>query len=264
MRSSILIVIVFVAALIIAVVGGVGIWFSDSQEVIIPLESEESAVGSPASTTASPPPRTVVKTPVIPPTPTATPATGAPDATGSGTTSQPVTTGPKPVPTRNPQDPNMAVAPAPGVDPNGAVDPPEDSLNWDARVQDVLTSGKGDREIATDLLVMMSQMPPERQGDTAQLLAGLMPDEGYAAIVPLLNNPQAGEEVLDALMVDLLDRPESIQLPQFLNIARNPEHPRHQEALDYLGLHMDADFGTDWGAWQGAIENYLKNPPEAP
>ena len=231
MKSSsiILILAVLFIAMVIMVVGGVLIWFADSTSTEIVINESEPVER--LATPAAPPPRTVVK--VAPPKPLPAASNVVAEAP------------PAPMPTE------------PAVEP-----PPDDSPDWDAKLQDIVASGKGDRVIATELFAILGQLPPERQGDTAQLMAGLMPDEGYGVLAPMLNNPQLNEDVLDALMVDLLDRPDAIQLPLFLQIAQNPAHPRQPEALDYLGIHLDADLGNDWAGWQKAIEEFLRNPPE--
>jgi hypothetical protein len=52
-----------------------------------------------------------------------------------------------------------------------------------------------------------------------------------------------------------------MQLPLFLDIAQNPAHPGHEDAMDYLELYIGENYGQDWNAWNTAITQRLQNNP---
>jgi len=73
-------------------------------------------------------------------------------------------------------------------------------------------------------------------------------------------DPKLPEDTLDTLMADLLNRPNSTKLPMFLDIARNPDHPKHEEARDMLELYLDEDYGADWATWEKKMKEWLADP----
>jgi len=70
------------------------------------------------------------------------------------------------------------------------------------------------------------------------------------------------EAVLDVLLADALNRPNSLKLPLLLEVARQPDHPKAGEAKDLLELFLEEDHGKDWGQWQAKLEQWLKDNPD--
>jgi hypothetical protein len=109
---------------------------------------------------------------------------------------------------------------------------------------------------------MFPKLPPEGKEEVSEHLANLVEDQDYAPLGNLLRDASQPEEVLDVLLSDLLNRPDSTKLPLFLELAKNPNNPKASEAKEMLELYVDEDYGSDWPKWQAAIDNYLKENPE--
>jgi hypothetical protein len=89
-----------------------------------------------------------------------------------------------------------------------------------------------------------------------------VPDENYAALAGYLADAKLPEDVLDVLMADVLNRPNSLKLPALLEVARDPQHPKAGEAKDLLELFLEEDYGTDWNLWQTKTDEWLKANPD--
>ncbi len=89
-----------------------------------------------------------------------------------------------------------------------------------------------------------------------------MADQDYAALKQFVTNTTLPEPVLDVLVGDVLNRPNSLKLPTLLDIARDPQHPKAGEAKDILQLFLEEDYHTDWPAWQAKVNQWLKDNPD--
>ena len=110
------------------------------------------------------------------------------------------------------------------------------------------------------LYALFPTLPPEGKEEVVQHLSNLVEDEDYPPLSRLLADPKLPEDVLDVLMADLLNRPNTIKLPMFLELAFVPDHPKAEEAKDLLELYLDEDYGTDKVKWEEAMQKWLKNP----
>lgn len=149
--------------------------------------------------------------------------------------------------------------PAPVPPPVAAANPVE--TNWEEQIHFLLESELDDTNIAFRLMALLPLMPAEQKLEAAEHMVNLMPDESYESVTPLLTNAATDPGVLDILISDLLLRPESVQLPLFLRMARTPGHPGRGDAVDYLELYLGEDYGQDWNAWNAAIGRWLENNP---
>jgi len=77
-----------------------------------------------------------------------------------------------------------------------------------------------------------------------------------------LTNADLPENVLDVLLDDALNRPNSLKLPALLDIARNEQNPEAAQAKDFLELFLDEDYGTNWDQWQASMDQWLKENPD--
>lgn len=77
-----------------------------------------------------------------------------------------------------------------------------------------------------------------------------------------LTNADLPENVLDVLLDDVLNRPNSLKLPALLEVARSAQHPKAAEAKDFLELFLEEDYGADWDKWQAGMEQWLKENPD--
>lgn len=139
---------------------------------------------------------------------------------------------------------------------------PQNSTNWEDKLDDILASDTDDTNKVKQLFLMFPQLPEDGQEEVVQHLSNLVEDENYGPLGDLLKNAKLPETVLDALMSDLLNRPDATKLPMFLDIARNPDHAKAGEARDLLELYLDEDYGNDWDKWQKAVKDYLSKNQE--
>jgi hypothetical protein len=229
MRSTVILFVILGFAVAILVVGGVLIWYQDEH----PFHPAPVAPGGAETSAAPSKPIAVVKPGMV-----------------------------SVVPSNRPPAQAGQTEPAPDTPGKPAVPETPGTVDWDQKVAELMTSGVDDLQASLKIIELMSQLPETNKVQAAEFLTGLMPDEGYAAVVPLLTNIQTSGEVMDVLMVDLLDRPNTIQLPLLLNLARNPIHPKREEAKEYLELYLDEDHGNNWAAWEQAMKKFLQENPE--
>jgi hypothetical protein len=136
------------------------------------------------------------------------------------------------------------------------------AANWEDLVDQILGSDDDDTNKVKEFFAILPTLPEDGQEEVAQHLSNLVEDENYAPLGDLLKNAKLPEPVLETLMADLLNRPNSLKLPMFLELARNPEHPKAEESMDYLELFLDEEYGTDWAKWQQKMEEWLKENPD--
>jgi hypothetical protein len=122
-------------------------------------------------------------------------------------------------------------------------------------------------ETATDakarqMLEMFPRLPEAGQVEVAKHLSNLVSDQDYGQLSQLLANPRLPQEVLDTLMADALNRPNSLKLPALLEVARTPQHPKAGDAKEVLGFFLETDYGDDWQKWQDKVQTWLKDNPD--
>lgn len=139
---------------------------------------------------------------------------------------------------------------------------PAVAVDWYEKIEALVNSGAEDRQVAHQLVAWMPKMPDSNQVDAAEYVVDLLPDDAYGSVIPMVTNSLTNPEVLDVFMTDLLNRPIATVLPLFLDVARNPQHPRHDQARDYLELFVDQDYGNDWEAWDRAVRKYVRENPD--
>ncbi|MEA3188653.1 MAG: hypothetical protein QOD99_2483 [Chthoniobacter sp.] len=105
---------------------------------------------------------------------------------------------------------------------------------------------------------MLPTLPEDGQVEAANHVTNLLPDENYSAAKPVLLNPGLAESVLSVFFTDLMNRSDQIKLRSFIEIAKIPNHPFHDEALEDLEIYLGENYGTDWTKWSSATEKYLK------
>jgi hypothetical protein len=133
---------------------------------------------------------------------------------------------------------------------------------WESRLDEILSADTDETQKAKQMLAILPSLPEAGQVEAAQHLSNLLPDAEYAPLGKLLTEPKTPEAVLDVLMVDALNRPNSIKLPLLLEMARVPQHPKATEAKDLLELYLEEDYGTDWNKWQAKMQQWLKDNPD--
>lgn len=136
------------------------------------------------------------------------------------------------------------------------------NIDWMTQIETVRDAEESDREKAAHLLALFPSLPAEGRSEIIPELAALTRDAAYANLGNVLTNALAEEDVLAVLFTDLLDRPESIQLPLLLQLAKNPNHPKAEDAREMLAVLLGEDAGADWNAWAKKISERLVNPSE--
>jgi hypothetical protein len=188
--------------------------------------------------------------PKVPPPPPLPPA-GQPSAADQAPPPSPVAAAARP-----------AVTAAPLTNPPAASPATNPNADWEAKLDDILGSETDDTNKVAQLFELFPQLPEDGQIDVAQHLSNLVPDENYAPLGKLLKNASLPESVLDTLMSDALNRPNSIKLPVLLDVAQDPANPEAGEAKDLLELYLDEDYGTNWDQWRQKLQEWLKQNPD--
>jgi hypothetical protein len=134
--------------------------------------------------------------------------------------------------------------------------------NWSDKLDEILTSNAEEADKAKQLLEMFPHLSEEAQVEVAGHLANLLPDKDYPALAKYLADPKMSEAVLDVLLGDALNRPNSVKLPLLLEVARQSDHPKAGEAKDILELFLEEDHGKNWDQWQTKLEQWLKDNPD--
>ncbi len=136
------------------------------------------------------------------------------------------------------------------------------STNWEDKVEEILAAQAPEADKAKRMLEMFPRLPEKGQVEVAQHLANLVSDSDYPSLERYLTNSAMPEPVLDVLVSDVLNRPNTLKLPALLAVARNPQNPKAVEAKDILQLFLEEDHGADWNAWQAKVDQWLRDNPD--
>ncbi len=157
----------------------------------------------------------------------------------------------------------QSAAPAVNSQPVGAPTATTNLVSaWADKLDEILGSASPDEDKARQLLEMFPHLPTDGQEETAQHLSNLLPDADYGLLHTYLTNTALAEDVLDVLLDDVLNRPNSLKLPALLDVARTAQHPKAAEAKDFLELFLEEDYGEDWDKWQTQMQEWLKDNPD--
>ena len=146
-------------------------------------------------------------------------------------------------------------APAPAASTNLIAD-------WETRLDEILGAEGAVEAKGRQMLEMFPRLPEAGQVEVAKHLSNLVPDQDYASLGQLLANPQLAQDVLDALMADALNRPNSLKLPALMEVAHTTHHPKAGDAKEVLGFFLEADYGHDWPKWQEKLQEWLNENPD--
>lgn len=197
--------------------------------------------------TVAPPP--VAQIPVADTTPTANTSPAVPD-------------NPQPLVA---QQTTTIVAPQTAVQTDAVADAatnPPASTNWEDTIDAIVGSDDADTNKVKQLFALFPKLPPDGQEEVVQHLSNLVEDQDYAQLGALMTNASLSEGVLDELLADLLNRPNSVKLPMLLDVAQDPDNAKSSEAKDLLELYLGDDYGTNWSAWQNSMTNWMTQNPD--
>ena len=157
-----------------------------------------------------------------------------------------------------------STVPAPAVATTTTIAPAVANLitNWEDKLDEILTSPGEDDAKLKQLYDMYPRLPTDGKVEVAQHLSNLVGDKDYAPLGKLLTDASQDEDVLDVLLADALNRPNSVKLPLLLDIAQQDQHPKASESKDLLELFLEEDYGKDWSKWHSKLDEWLKANPD--
>lgn len=141
--------------------------------------------------------------------------------------------------------------------------PPATSTNWEDTVDDIVGSDDADTNKVKQLFALFPKLPADGKEEVAQHLSNLVEDDSYGPLGDLLKDDTQPQGVLDELMSDVLNRPNSLKLPTLLDVAEDSNNPEHDEAKDLLELYVGSDLSVDnWTGAGNAVTNWLQQNPD--
>jgi hypothetical protein len=140
--------------------------------------------------------------------------------------------------------------------------PPEESMEWEQQLDDVLLSDADPNTKADKILAMIPTAPSNAQVELSQHLVNMVQDDHYDGAAQLLTNAATPAAVSTVLMNDLLNRNNTLKLPMLLAVARDDDHPLKDQARDMLELLIQEDNGSNWDQWAASINTWLQNNPQ--
>jgi hypothetical protein len=140
--------------------------------------------------------------------------------------------------------------------------PPDESMDWEKQLDDVLLSDTDANNKADRILAMIPTAPSNAQVELSQHLVNMVQDDHYDGAAQLLTNPVTPAAVSTVLMNDLLNRNNTLKLPMLLSVARDDDHPLKDQAREMLELLIQEDNGTNWDQWGTSIDTWLQNNPQ--
>jgi len=132
----------------------------------------------------------------------------------------------------------------------------------DVLIDAILRSDKDIPVMARELHELVKKLNGEAQVNASRHLVNLTSDEDYGLIAGFLVDAKMNPEVIEVLFADLMNRERSLQLPLFMNILRNPQHPQNEEVRNVMSILAGEDFGNDFAAWDKWAAQELKNLKE--
>lgn len=136
------------------------------------------------------------------------------------------------------------------------------STNWEDSIDAIVGSDDADTNKVKQLFALFPKLPPDGQEEAVQHLSNLVEDTNYAQLGALMTNDSLSEGVLDELLADLLNRPNSLKLPMLLDLAQDPDNAKSAEAKDLLELYLGDDYGTNWSTWQSSMNTWMQQNPD--
>jgi hypothetical protein len=134
--------------------------------------------------------------------------------------------------------------------------------NWEERLEEIVGAETDDTNKVNQLFDLFPRSPEDAKPEIVQHLSNLVSDEDYLRLGELLKDPTLPDSALDILMSDALNRPNGVKLPEMLDVAKTPNHPKAEEAKDILALFLDEDYGQDWPKWHEKMTAWLKDNPD--
>lgn len=157
--------------------------------------------------------------------------------------------------------PGAPAAPTPGAPGAPAMPGPSTTVTveeGDLAIDEVLRSNKEIPAMARDLNALVVRLTGEAQVNASRHLVNLTSDEDYGLIAGLLVDPKTNPQVIEVLFADLMNRNRELQLPLFLNMLRNPQHPQNEQVRNVMTILAGQDFGNDYAAWDKWVVDEMR------
>lgn len=119
----------------------------------------------------------------------------------------------------------------------------------DLKIDEILRSNKEIPAMAKDLHELVKKLNSEAQVNASRHLVNLTSDEDYGLIAGFLVDDKMNPDVIEVLFSDLMNRKRELQLPLFMNILRNSQHPQNEQVRNVMTILAGQDFGQDFAAW---------------
>jgi hypothetical protein len=154
----------------------------------------------------------------------------------------------------------IPVTPATGpqIQPGAVADKLMTAEEGDQAIDEIIRSEKPIPEMARDLNRLVKQFNGEAQVNASRHLVNLTSDEDYGLITEFLLDQKMNPEVIEVLFSDLMNRKRELQLPLFMNILKNPQHPQNEQVRHVMTILASEDFGNDYAAWDRWASEELK------
>ena len=140
----------------------------------------------------------------------------------------------------------------------GAVNQLTTVEDGDLKIDEILRSGKEIPAMARDLHELVKKLNSEAQVNASRHLVNLTSDEDYGLIAGYLVDAKMNPDVVEVLFSDLMNRKRELQLPLFMNILRNPQHPQNEQVRNVMTILAGQDFGQDFNSWDKWSNDEIK------
>lgn len=80
------------------------------------------------------------------------------------------------------------------------------------------------------------KLPADRKDECIHRALNLLPDGNVMLLVGILMDKSQGEEILDTIFSDILNRDESVKLPIMKEVIKDPKHPCWKDAAWILDV----------------------------
>lgn len=129
----------------------------------------------------------------------------------------------------------------------------------DLKIDEILRSNKEIPAMAKDLHDLVKKLNSEAQVNASRHLVNLTSDDDYGLIAGYLVDAKMNPDVIEVLFSDLMNRKRELQLPLFVNILKNSQHPQNEQVRNVMTILAGQDFGQDFGAWDKWSNEEIKN-----
>lgn len=119
----------------------------------------------------------------------------------------------------------------------------------DLMIDEILRSNKEIPAMARDLHNLVKKLNSEAQVNASRHLVNLTSDEDYGLIAGYLVDAKMNPDVIEVLFSDLMNRKRELQLPLFMNILKNPQHPQNEQVRNVMTILAGQDYAQDFAAW---------------